>query len=167
VGSNTVIAAEGANIVLADTLGTPHFISLADGKMRRQELAKGIKSPQFFVFQDVNGDRQRDFTLAGGNKVEVFKQDGAKLLGIETDEPVAMRPYIYEFSSTDVRIGLVSPQKNLIYLYNNKGKLQNGFPLTGSTLFSIGRLDKQSRNFNLFVGSKNNFIYNYPITVSE
>ncbi|MDR1672202.1 MAG: hypothetical protein LBS09_01870 [Bacteroidales bacterium] len=164
VGSHTAIATDNLNIVLADTAGMPHFISLSDGKIRKVELKTELKLPHFFVFQDVTGDRQGDFILAGGAKIEVFKQDGTRLMSIETDEPVAMRPYVYEFSATDLHIGIVAPQKNLIYLYNNRGKVQKGFPLTGSTLFSIGRIDKQSRAFNLFVGSKNNFIYNYPVT---
>ena len=32
------------------------------------------------------------------------------------------------------------------------------------TLFSIGRFDKSGSNFNLFVGSKNNFLYNYSVS---
>ncbi|MDR1866059.1 MAG: hypothetical protein LBR08_10880 [Bacteroidales bacterium] len=168
VGRNTTIAAEPpfsdapSHIVLTDTAGAPHFISLIDGKIRKQEI-KTFPPSHFFVFQDVNGDRQGDFIFAGNRKVEVFRQDGTQLMSIDTEEPVVMRPYVYEFAAGDLKIGIVAPQKNLIYLYDRQGKLHEGFPLRGSTLFSIGRLDKLSRNFNLFVGSKNNFLYNYPV----
>jgi outer membrane protein assembly factor BamB len=168
VGQQTVIATDPprssnpTHIVLTDTTGTPHFVSLTDGSIRKKEI-KVIPSTHFFIFQDVDGDRQGDFIFAYNNKVMVYHQDGKQIMEIDTEEPVSMRPYIYEFAADDLKIGIVAPQKNLIYLYNELGKLHEGFPLTGSTLFSIGRLDKLSRNFNLFVGSKNNFIYNYPI----
>jgi hypothetical protein len=164
VGKNTTIALHSfpASLVLADTVGTPHFVSLSDGKIRKQVI-KNFPASHFFIFQDVDGDRQDDFVFAYDNKVEAFKQDGKQILNIETENPVEIRPYIYEFSAKDIRVGIVAPGKNLIYLYDNKNKLYKGFPLKGSTSFSIGRLGKQSNSFNLFVGSKNNFLYNYPV----
>jgi hypothetical protein len=74
-----------------------------------------------------------------------------------------MRPYVYEFTTNDLRIGIVQPQNNHIWLYDSKGKACKGFPLKGSTPFSIGRLDRAGSNYNLFVGSKNNFLYNYSV----
>ncbi|MDR1667507.1 MAG: hypothetical protein LBS03_07445 [Bacteroidales bacterium] len=163
VARNTAIAMHrNASIVLTDTAGTPHFISLSDGKIQRQPVAK-FSSGHFFDFQDTDGDGRNDFIFADKNKIDVFRQDGSRITAIETDEPVRMRPGIYTFSATDIRLGTVAPQKNLIYLYNSKGELQPGFPLTGSTPFSIGRLDKLSPNYNLLVGSKNNYLYNYPV----
>jgi hypothetical protein len=164
VGRNTAIAMhQNSSIVLTDTVGTPHFISLSDGKIQRQPVAK-FSSGHFFDFQDVDGDGQNDFIFADKNRIDLFRQDGSRITGIETDEPLMMRPGIYTFSATDIRLGTVALQKNLIYLYNNKGELHTGFPLTGSTAFSIGRLDKLSPNYNLLVGSKNNYLYNYPVS---
>ncbi len=162
VGNNTVIALDGSRLVLADTTGTVHFISLTDGMMTRKEI-KTFPASHFFVFQDTDGDRQGDFIYASGNRLEVFRQDGKQIVNIETGEPLTERPYVYEFGATDLKIGIVQPQSNQIWLYNGNGKVHKGFPLKGSTLFSIGRLDKNGNNFNLFVGSKNNFLYNYAV----
>ncbi len=168
VGYQTMIAldqmrsSKQSRLVLADTTGTVHFISLDNGSMTQQEIKKFPLS-HFFVFQDVDGDGLGDFIYASGNKLEVFRQDAKQIINIDTEETISMRPYIYEFSSNDLKIGVVQPQNNHIWLYNNNGKPHKGFPLKGSTLFSIGRLDKSSSNFNLFVGSKNNFLYNYSV----
>jgi hypothetical protein len=164
VGRQTVIALDQqrARLLLTDTLGTIHSISLADGKMTRQTI-KSFPSAHFFAFQDVDGDGQGDFIFASGNKIEVFRQDAKQVFSIETQEPITMRPYVYEFAAKDLRIGIVQQQNNQIWLYDSKGKLSKGFPLKGSTPFSIGRLDKSGSNFNLFVGSKNNFLYNYSV----
>ncbi len=168
VATQTVIAldqsrsSKQARLVLTDTTGTVHFISLSNGSMSQQKI-KTFPSSHFFVFQDVDGDGQGDFIYASDNKLEVFRQDAKQILSITTEEPISLRPYVYEFGLTDRKIGIVQPQNNHIWLYNNNGKAHKGFPLKGSTLFSIGRLDKASNNFNLFVGSKNNFLYNYSV----
>jgi hypothetical protein len=164
VGRQTSIALDQqrARLALTDTVGTVHFISLANGNMTQQTI-KPFPSSHFFIFQDVDGDGKGDFIFAAGNKLEVFRQDAKQIMSIETEETIAMRPYIYEFAATDMRIGIVQPQNNHIWLFDSKGKPSKGFPLKGSTMFSIGRLDKTSNSFNLFVGSKNNFLYNYSV----
>ena len=165
VGRQTMIALDQprSRLLLTDTVGTVHSISLSNGSMT-QQIIKPFSSSHFFVFQDVDGDGQGDFIFAADNKLEVFRQDGKQIINIETEEPIAMRPYVYEFAAADFRIGIVQPQNNRIWLYDNKGKVSKGFPLKGSTLFSIGRLDRSGSNFNLFVGSKNNFLYNYSVS---
>jgi hypothetical protein len=163
VARNTVIALNHSEIVLTDTVGALHFISLNTGAIRKQSV-KPYTSSHFFDLQDMDGDGQNDMIFADKDKIEIFRQDGSQIAGITAEETISMRPNVYTFSANDVRIGIVAPQKNLIYLYNSKGEMQKGFPLTGSTLFSIGRLDKSAKNFNLFVGSKNNFLYNYPVS---
>ena len=164
VGRQTTIAIDPqrSRLALADTVGTVHFISLTDGSMT-QQIIKPFPSSHFFVFQDVDGDGKGDFIFASGNKLEAFLQDAKQIFSIETEEPMTMRPYVYEFAAADLRIGIVQPQNNHIWLYDSKGKVSKGFPLKGSTLFSIGRLDKAGSNYNLFVGSKNNFLYNYSV----
>jgi hypothetical protein len=164
VGRQTAIGLDRqrSRLVLTDTVGTVHFISLTNGSMTRQTL-KTFSSSHFFVFQDIDGDGQGDFIFASGNKLEVFRQDAKQIINIETKEPITMRPYVYGFTATDLRIGVVQPQNNHIWLYDNKGKVCKGFPLKGSTLFSVGRLDRSNSGFNLFVGSSNNFLYNYSV----
>lgn len=168
VGNNTTITLDQqrslkqSRLVLTDTAGTVHFVSLSDGSISKYDV-KPFPASHFFVFQDVDGDRQGDFIFAADNRLEVFRQDTKKLMSINTEELIIMRPYVYEFSATDLKIGIVQPQNNHIWLYNNDGKAHKGFPLKGSTSFSVGRFDKAGSNFNLFVGSKNNFLYNYSI----
>jgi hypothetical protein len=164
VGRQTSIALDQqrSRLVLTDTVGTVHFISLTDGSMTQQRI-KPFPSSHFFIFQDVDGDGQGDFIFAAGNKLEVFRQNAKSIMNIDTEEPITIRPCIYEFAAADLRIGIVQPKNHHIWLYDSKGKPSKGFPLKGGTMFSIGRLDRSESNFNLFVGSKNNFLYNYSV----
>jgi hypothetical protein len=52
---------------------------------------------------------------------------------------------------------------NELYLVNNDGSLYKGFPLLGSTPFSIGVINRTTSKFNLIVGSNDNFLYNYSV----
>ena len=164
VGRKTSIGLDGqrARLLLTDTVGAIHFISLANGGMT-QQIIKPFPSSHFFIFQDVDGDGQGDFIFAAGNKLEVYRQDGKQIMSVDTEEPITMRPCVYEFAASDLRIGIVQPKNSHIWLYDSKGKLSKGFPLKGSTPFSVGRLDRSSSNLNLFVGSNNNFLYNYSV----
>ena len=164
VGRHTAIALEqqSSRILLTDTVGTIHFISLQNGNITQQKI-KPFPSSHFFAFQDVDNDRQGDFIFTSGNKLEVYRQNAKQIIDIKTDEPISMRPYIYDFGGGDLRIGIVQPQNNQILLFDNKGKQCKEFPLKGSTLFTIGKLGAASGNYNLFVGSKNNFLYNYSV----
>ena len=53
--------------------------------------------------------------------------------------------------------------RNDIARINADGSLYEGFPLEGSTRFSIGYFKSSDSRFNLIVGSENNFLYNYSI----
>ena len=164
VGRQTAIAVDEprSRLLLTDTVGTVHFISLPDGNMTRQPI-KPYPSSHFFDFQDIDGDGQGDFIFASDKKLDVFRLDSKQIFSIETQEPITIRPDFYEFATKDLRIGIVQPANNQIWLYDSKGKASKGFPLKGSTQFSVGRLDKSGNNFNLFVGSKNKFLYNYSV----
>ena len=164
VARRTTIALDQqrSGILLTDTAGTVHFISLNDGKMSQLRI-KPFPSSHFFVYQDADGDKQAHFIFASGNRLEVFRKDAKQIIDVETQEPIDVRPSVYEFAGNDLRIGIVQPKNNQIWLYDSKGKTCPGFPLKGSTPFSIGRLNKSGADFNLFVGSANGFLYNYPV----
>ncbi len=69
---------------------------------------------------------------------------------------------IYNFSLNTQKIG-VYDKNNKIYLFNIDGSTYAGFPLTGTSRYSIGFLSPNSTEFNLIVGGLNNFIYNYRV----
>lgn len=77
--------------------------------------------------------------------------------------PISEPPIYFSFSASDRKLGIVDKVDNKIYLLNNTGELYKGFPLDGSTLFSIGYLENTVGQFNLIVGGRNNFLYNYSV----
>jgi hypothetical protein len=75
-------------------------------------------------------------------------------------------PINFTFSSTDRKIGVFDAIGKLIYLVDSNGKIMDGFPLKGASMFSIGKLSS-SDDWNLIVGGTDRFLYNYKLTISQ
>jgi hypothetical protein len=133
-----------------------------DGRVEKQEI-KNFTAQHFFDFKDVNADGKSDYIFFDKNELYVYQSGGSLLFEKKFEENITQRPIYYNFSYNDRKIGLVSTEKNLIYLVNNDGKMYKDFPLEGTTLFSVGYFDPATSRFNLIVGGRNNFLYNYAV----
>ncbi len=97
------------------------------------------------------------------NRLSVYSHDKNLLFTYKFKETIDIRPAIYQFSSGDRKLGVVSRKEDRVYLFNSDGKLYDGFPLQGNTPFSIGNFGDSLSRFNLVVGSRDNFLYNYRV----
>ncbi len=147
--------------VITDTTGHVHFIYL-DGTS--EELVLGdFSGDHYFEYADINGNGKKEFIFLDGSEMRVYSYNKKQLFNYSFRTRINQPPLLYQFSGTDIKIGVVSPENSKIYLINNDGSLYKGFPLSGSTLFSIGYLSKSTSKFNLLVGSDHNFLYNYSV----
>ena len=126
-------------------------------------LSGEASADHFFCMEDIDRDGIPEFILAEGNELKVLTQDGERLFNYKVRERISEMPDIYKFSASDVKIGITDRSRNRIYLINSDGSLYKGFPLEGTTRFSIGYFAGSDSRFNLIVGSENNFLYNYSI----
>ncbi len=126
-------------------------------------LSQKVSREHYFQMQDMDKDGISEFIFADGNELNVLRQDGSRLFGYRVREEIKDMPDIYKFSASDIKIGITDRPRNRIYLINSDGSLYEGFPLEGSTQFSIGYFAGSDSRFNLIVGSANNFLYNYSI----
>jgi hypothetical protein len=126
-------------------------------------LKQHLPGEHFFTMQDMDMDGVPEYIFAAGNELSVVHQDGKRLFSYRVRERISEMPDIYKFSASDIKIGITDRSRNRIYLINADGSLYEGFPLEGSTRFSIGYFAGSDSRFNLIVGSANNFLYNYSI----
>jgi hypothetical protein len=126
-------------------------------------LSGEASADHFFRMEDLDRDGVPEFIFAEGNELKVMNQDGKRLFAYKVRGRISEMPDIYKFSASDVKIGITDRSRNRIYLINSDGSLYEGFPLEGSTRFSIGYFAGSDSRFNLIVGSENNFLYNYSI----
>ncbi|MBE9509789.1 MAG: DUF3352 domain-containing protein [Bacteroidetes bacterium] len=148
-------------MVTTDKSGTVCFVYF-NGKIEKEKI-KDFSPEHFFNYMDINGDGFFEYIYIDNKKLEVYSYSKSLLFSYSFDDIIECRPIVYTFSSTNKKIGVVSEQTNKIYLFNNDGKLYKGFPVSGNTLYSIGRFKRNDRKYNLIVGSKDNFLYNYSV----
>ena len=149
-------------IVTTDTTGKVYFIGF-NGTSRTAQPEVKYTNNHFFDYRDLNGDGRPEFIYLEGGALIVYKPDFSVLFRYNFDAPVQSRPAIYQFSSSDRKLGVVSRAENRVYLFNNTGELYPGFPLRGNTPFSIGNFGDTLSRFNLVVGSGDGFLYNYRV----
>ncbi|MCP4312747.1 MAG: hypothetical protein GY790_15905 [Bacteroidetes bacterium] len=126
-------------------------------------LEQLMSGEHFFRMQDMDKDGVPDYIFAEGDELSVLKQDGTRLFTYRVRDRISEMPEIYKFSAADTKIGITDRSRKRIYLINADGSLYEGFPLEGTTRFSIGYFAGSDSRFNLIVGSANNFLYNYSI----
>jgi len=148
-------------VVTTDTSGTIKMIYF-DGKVEEQTIRK-YTANHFFDYQDLDGDGSKEYLFMDENLLEVYKQNGSLYFEYTFDEIITDAPIYFYFSYDDRKLGVVSKTTNQIYLFNNDGKLYTGFPLRGSTKFTIGFFERGSTSFNLIVGTNYNLLYNYSV----
>jgi hypothetical protein len=148
-------------LALTDTSGRVQFIYF-DGSVETVEIDR-FSSDHFFEYSDLDGDGRREFIFADKGELKVYKPDGSKDFSYDVRAGISYPPVVYQFAQGNKKIGLVSSDNNKLYLLNNDGSLYNGFPLPGSTPFSIGVISRSASKFNLIVGSGDNFLYNYSV----
>ncbi|HER09415.1 MAG TPA: hypothetical protein ENO20_10960 [Bacteroides sp.] len=126
-------------------------------------LKQNVTPAHYFRMQDMDRDGIPEFVFADGNELIVTQQNGKRIFSFKVRERISNPPDLYKFSASDIKIGITDEPRNRIYLINSDGSLYEGFPLEGSTRFSIGYFAGSDSRFNLIVGSTNNFLYNYSI----
>ncbi len=147
--------------VTTDTAGVVRVID-EKGNLTTKEF--GEYSPKhFFLFEDLDADGKRDYIFVDGDELEIFKEKGDKLFDYTFDHEVTEAPAYYYFSYNDRKLGVADRQAEEIYLFDSEGEQYDGFPLQGSTPFTIGFLGNDHKYFNLLVGTKENFLYNYTV----
>jgi hypothetical protein len=151
---------------------TPSFVTTKpNGTIVKINLSGKIDSVKlnnfsenhYFLYKDLDSDGYKDYIFSDSNKIKVYNREKEKLFEYEINNNISAKPNYYIFSSGDHKLGFPDKIDKKIYLINSKGELHPGFPLTGISPFSITFLQNLSSNFNLLVGGKNNFLYNYEV----
>lgn len=152
---------ENSFFVTTNTTGEILKISLS-GQISKQHIGS-FSENHYFDFKDINGDGKPDYLFVDNNTLSAYSSEGNVLFENKLQETIDLPPVYYQFSFSDRKIGLVSVKSQKIMLINKNGEMYKGFPLEGTTQFSIGYFDITSNRFNLIVGGRNNFLYNYTV----
>jgi hypothetical protein len=148
-------------MVTTDSEGNIHHVYF-DGEHKTTTLLP-LDDTHFFIAANINGDEELEYIFTQTNQVNVFNTEGETLFNFQFNGLSLEEPATYSFSPKEKKIGFKSPSSNKIFLINNDGSLCKGFPLDGSTVFSIGFISDDKSRFNLFVGSPDSYLYNFLV----
>lgn len=147
-------------IITADTIGNIIKVNLSGDKERIK--ITNFESSPYFEYKDINNDKINEYIFLTNTELKVFSQDKKMLFNYEFNEKVIPQLMFFTFPDGKGKIGVISKEKNELYLFNETGSLYKGFPISGNTAFSIGDLNNEGF-YNLITGSSDNSIYVYQL----
>ncbi len=131
------------------------------GKVEKRSPGSFSVDHQFDFF-DVDGDNFGEYIFIDKGILYLYKSNLEGLFTLELGSEELGGPINFIFSSSDRRIGVYDIDKKLIYLIDRMGRVMEGFPLRGASMFSIGKFSERS-DWHLIVGGTDRFLYNYRI----
>ncbi len=149
--------------IVTDALnGTIIYIYL-DGSIKKKSFGE-FSEKHYFEFKDIDVDGYCDYIFLDDDELAVYNKLKKKMCSYEFSETPTYRPVFYEFpGGKKNKIGVVCGSENKVYMIDREGNLPKGFPLEGCTPFSISHFETGERNYNLIVGSRDGFLYNYEV----
>ena len=149
------------HMVLASEDGSIKMVDF-NGEVQTYSVNEFNKDPVFEYF-DLDADGLGEFIFIDGNRLYTYDNDRSRMFSLTLSSDNIIGPYGLEFSSNDKKIGFTDADANQVYVVDDRGKNLRGFPLNGTTAFSVGRLSR-GNSFNLITGGRDSFLYNYEIT---
>lgn len=150
---------DDARLVFADISGGVYLVDFK-GQVRTVDCGKMSMNYNMNV-GDMNGDGVDDLVFTDEERLVVYDLSGKILYETNLEAHSLDFPYIYRFSASDTRIGLIDREQNRMLLLSPDGKLSKGFPIRGNSPFSI--VFSGNDGFFLFAGADNGMVIKYRV----
>ncbi len=151
---------EPLHFVTTDTSGKLVYIYL-DGKVKTRKVAT-VSSHHYFILKDINSDGKKDLIFLDKDNLFAMNEDTSAIFTHHFGKEVNTAPTVIILPNGKGKIGVTSDQTNELFLFNEDGTVYEGFPLKGSTSFTLGDFNND-RHTNIVVGSSDKMVYVYAI----
>ncbi|QIA07004.1 PQQ-binding-like beta-propeller repeat protein [Draconibacterium halophilum] len=158
--NDVTLNAQGLTKIVTTSKNGDVFYLFFDGKFAQKKTEKFSPDHQFKV-DDINGDGKPEFVFVDEDRLVVFDEGGDKLFEEEFDNDLH-GINLYAFTATKKMIGVTDPDENEIFLFDSTGKQYDGFPLSGNSEFSIGKLTNGG-SLSLVVGDEDGSLFCYEL----
>jgi hypothetical protein len=160
-GSGVKLTSENTpRLIMSSVDGAIKLISF-NGDVESVELGEFSENHIFDLF-DIDADGLGEYIFIDEGKIYAFDNNRSRMFVEPTGSDNVYGPYGLVFGSNDKKLGFVDAGSGHIYIIDDRGKTLKGFPLVGSTPFSVGQLTGGG-SFNLITGGRDSFIYNYEL----
>jgi hypothetical protein len=171
---DAVTRAKGSALRLTSGSEAALVFTSPDGTIQNVNFNGDVKKLSFrkfsydhsFDFFDVDGDGFDEYVFIDSGILYLYDHNGKEMFTKDFGSEKLGGPINFTFSSANRKIGVFDAIGNLIYLVYSNGKIMDGFPLRGASMFSIGKLSSAD-GWNLIVGGTDRFLYNYKLEISQ
>ena len=146
-------------ILTTNTSGKLVYITTS-GKLRFTDFGK-FSPDHYFLYDDFNGDGNKDFIFVDKNRLKVFDRFKKLLFSYTFDQNITVQPEFFSLGDRQKVLGIVVSKEKTIYLFDSKGNILINRGLTGETPFTVGSLNN-NREVNIITATGNT-LYNYRI----
>lgn len=151
---------EHSKIICADSLGNSIHLSFHDDT-ESLKIAD-FKAKPYFDYKDLDDTKIRKYIFLTPEKLSVYNQDKSLSFSYTFKSKTDGNSLFFMYPDKSGRIGVVCKNANELYLIDNNGRLCSGFPLYGSTPFSISDMNNDGQLY-LVTGTADNKIILYQI----
>lgn len=117
----------------------------------------------FFDFINVADGADKEYIFLDREQLAVYsKKDSALVYSYEFLNDITLRPQSIPVDSSKYSVGVTVTATNQVFAFDDNGKILRGFPLKGSTPFTISNFRNDSRHY-LLVGSSDTYVYVYVL----
>jgi hypothetical protein len=96
-----------------------------------------------FAFRDINGDGNPEYIFCSNGHLMVFNKERKPLMDHSFPNGSSNMIELISIDRKDTRMACVSPASAELHLINKGGEESDGFPMTGQTMFAVGRLNSE------------------------
>ncbi|MGB1317030.1 MAG: DUF3352 domain-containing protein [Flavobacteriales bacterium] len=125
-------------IYITDESGTIHRVSLS-GDVNPMDLGK-FSPDHIFMIADLDKDGGPEFIFSDLNVLQVYNYKKQKIAELRL-EPSASRPFLVDLGDDGLGIGYCYKESEQLVLFNANGSIVSGFPLSGSSPFSVAKTE--------------------------
>ncbi len=157
------ITNNNARIVMTNQSGKAQVFNLK-GKHFNLYVGTGKDKAVKFLFEDVIGDKRKDYISLSERDLSCYyydESDFKKAFSLRFEDPQDELFSIQFKDNQKAQIGTLSKTNNRISLVKNDGSLSKGFPLAGTTHFTI--IDLFDTNKKVLIVALGNSIYTCKI----
>ncbi len=152
---------ENTFIWAADSSGAVYRLSFTD-ELTRESYLSGSYRHISFALADLEGKGSADLIFQAPEELYAYNINKSHIFRFSAGDTLSPQLFTFTFADGKTRIGSLEPAHNRIYLWDSKGNVCNGFPLSGCLGFSIAEMNNDGQNY-LVTGSGTNLVYVYSL----
>lgn len=136
-------------IVCANNAGKAYVCNL-EGKTFGLQWSEKAKEPASLILEDFEGDKRKDFLVSRGKTLQLHVYEQKEL---KPRPPVAFPVPLDTLFYAEGFAGGINTARRQIWLFGKDGKIHPGFPLAGTTPFSVLTSGLNRKTYFLIVGN--------------